>query len=237
MFLRPGSGGGCLVGRLLGRNPEKLISKFAESMLYAVSLSLSLLAGASGAFVEAPLYGAGARGARAPAATMIIDQMKAAAREVELAAAAAIVQQKVKEKLEKAQEKYDVPEKYLAIMGGFFTSYMTEVYRSGNDVDYYEKTLTALFKKVLERAKDPHKFEPFHRAMREPFDYYALGNEFAKPIINRQTSALVGLEKIDQMRAQMAAGDNVVLLANHQSEADPQVRSAGGWHWLGSDAT
>jgi hypothetical protein len=192
------------------------------SLLYAV-LSLSLLAGATGAFVEAPLRGAAARGARAPAATMIIDQMKAAAREVELAAAAAIVQQKVKEKLEKAQEKYDVPEKYLAIMGGFFTSYMTEVYRSGNDVDYYEKTLTALFKKVLERAKDPHKFEPFHRAMREPFDYYALGNEFAKPIINRQTSALVGLEKIDQMRAQMAAGDNVVLLANHQSEADPQV--------------
>ena len=52
---------------------------------------------------------------------------------------------------------------------------MTEVYKAGNDVDYYEKVLTNLFKKVLENMKEPHKFEPFHKSMREPFDYYELG--------------------------------------------------------------
>ena len=30
---------------------------------------------------------------------------------------------------------------------------MTEVYKSGNDVDYYEKVLASLFKKVLERLR------------------------------------------------------------------------------------
>lgn len=80
----------------------------------------------------------------------------------------AIVKEKVAAKLAKAQEKYDIPEQYVNVMGGFFTSYMTEVYKAGNDVDYYEKVLTDLFRTVLERSKEPYKFEPFHKAMREP---------------------------------------------------------------------
>ena len=71
--------------------------------------------------------------------------------------------------------QYPIPAEYEPVMQGFFTSYMTEVYKAGNDVDYYEKVLTSLFKKVLENMKEPHKFDPFHEAMREPFDYYALG--------------------------------------------------------------
>jgi len=110
-------------------------------------------------------------------------------------------------------------------MQGFFTSYMTEVYKAGNDVDYYEKVLTSLFKKVLENMKEPHKFDPFHEAMREPFDYYALGNEFATGVINQDTSEIVGIEQIEQIQKQIADGDNVVLFANHQSEADPQIFS------------
>ena len=71
--------------------------------------------------------------------------------------------------------QYPIPEQYEPVMQGFFTSYMTEVYKAGNDVDYYETVLTNLFKKVLQNMKEPHQFEPFHKAMREPFDYYALG--------------------------------------------------------------
>lgn len=78
---------------------------------------------------------------------------------------------------------------------------------------------------VLEKNKEPHKFEPYHQAMREPYDYYALGNDFANGVINREDSALVGLERIQAIQEQVAAGDNVVLLANHQSEADPQIFS------------
>jgi len=102
---------------------------------------------------------------------------------------------------------------------------MTQVYLAGNDVEYYETVLTKLFKQVLEKSKDPHKFEPYHQAMREPFDFYALGNDFATGVINREDSELIGMDKVEEIKAKVAAGDNVVLLANHQSEADPQMLS------------
>merc|ERR1719238_2033241 len=61
--------------------------------------------------------------------------------------------------------------------------------------------------------------------MREPFDYYKLGNEFATGVIDAEASALIGLEQVEKIQQQVAAGDNVVLFANHQSEADPQIFS------------
>ena len=193
------------------------------------SLTLAVLPlVAHGAFLEAPALSS-VRGAssssRAPAGSMIIEQMKAAAKSVEGAAAEAIVQQKVNEKLAKAKEKYDIPEKWESVMGGFFTSYMANVYKAGNDVDHYEKVLTTLFKKVLDCTQKPYEFEPYHEAIREPFDYYALGCEFATGVINRDTSLIVGGDQIDAIRALTAKGDNVVLFANHQSEADPQIFS------------
>jgi len=163
--------------------------------------------------------------ARATPAAMILDQMKAAAKAVEGQAAEAVVRQKVEAKLAKAKEKYNIPAEYEAIMQGFFTSYMTEVYKAGRDTDHYEQVLTKLFKQILENTKEPYKFPPYHEAIREPLDYYALGNEFATGVINNEDSAILGLEQIAKIKEQLAAGDNVVMLANHQSEADPQIFS------------
>lgn len=86
------------------------------------------------------------RGVSAP--RMLLDQMKSAVTEIKGQAAEAIVQKKVAEKLERAKEKYAIPDKYLNVMSGFFTSYMTEVYKAGLDMDAYEATLTTLFSKV-----------------------------------------------------------------------------------------
>ena len=189
--------------------------------------ALSASAVAYGAFVEPaalrPAVVSSRHAAAAP--SMILDQMQKAADAVKGAAAEQVVAKKVADKLAKAKEKYPIPEKYEPVMQGFFTSYMTEVYKAGNDVDYYEGVLTNLFKKVLENMKEPHQFQPFHAAMREPFDYYALGNEFATGVINQEDSRIEGEEKIAQIQQQVAAGDNVVLFANHQSEADPQIFS------------
>ena len=94
----------------------------------------------------------------------------------------------------------------------------------------YEALLSQLFQKVLETVKEPYTFAPYHEAIRgtderSDFDYYALGNEFATGVINNDLSELVGLDKLDEIEARLDAGDNVVLLANHQSEADPQIFS------------
>jgi glycerol-3-phosphate O-acyltransferase len=193
-------------------------------------LMVSAAALAAGAWIEAPALRrshivAAPRVAAAVAPTMIIDQVAAAGDKLKGAAVEAVVKQKVEEKLAKAQEKYEIPDQYVKVMSGFFSCYMTEVYNAGHDIDHYEEVLTSVFKQVVEKAASPHEFEPYHKAMREPFDYYALGNEFAKPLINADASEIVGRDMIDQIQQQVAAGDNVVLLANHQSEADPQIFS------------
>lgn len=156
---------------------------------------------------------------------MIIDQMKKAADDLKGAAAETIIAQKVTDKLEKAKEKYNIPEKYEAVMVDLFTSYMTEVYKAGKDTDHFEGLLTQLFKKVLEQFKEPYNFKPYHQAIREPFDYYALGTDFCSGVVNTEDSVVLGRERLTEMREHLKNGENVVLLANHQSEADPQFYS------------
>ena len=85
--------------------------------------------------------------------------------------------------------------------------------------------LTNTFKKILENMNNPHKFEPYHKAMREPFDYYTLANEMVSGVVDNDKSELLGLEQLERIQQQVANGDNVVLFANHQSEADPQIYS------------
>ena len=62
--------------------------------------------------------------------------------------------------------------------------------------------------------------------MTEPHDYYALNKRFMRPLVDTADSRLVGEENFRKMQAQLAAGENVVLLSNHQTEADPSAFTA-----------
>jgi glycerol-3-phosphate O-acyltransferase len=56
-------------------------------------------------------------------------------------------------------------------------------------------------------------------------DFYQFGNDFFRSAMDLPNSVVTGIEQFQQMVQQIEAGENVVLLANHQSEADPQVVS------------
>jgi glycerol-3-phosphate O-acyltransferase len=56
-------------------------------------------------------------------------------------------------------------------------------------------------------------------------DFYQFGNDFFRSAMDLPHSVVTGLDHLQQAVSQIEAGDNVVLLANHQSEADPQVVS------------
>lgn len=56
-------------------------------------------------------------------------------------------------------------------------------------------------------------------------DFYAAGCNFFRPAIDLEKSVVLGKDNLDKAKAQLDAGENVVFLANHQSEADPQVVS------------
>jgi hypothetical protein len=45
---------------------------------------------------------------------------------------------------------------------------------------------------------------------------YLWGNSFFKPLIQYESSHLVGEDNLAQIREMLARGDNVFLLANHQ---------------------
>lgn len=75
-------------------------------------------------------------------------------------------------------------------------------------------------------AEKLYDFQPYHQAIRGPeFDYYAWGNDFFRSMVKYRNSRVEGLEYVAQIKEQLERGDNVVLLANHQTEVDPQVLS------------
>src|SRR5262249_36194951 len=58
-----------------------------------------------------------------------------------------------------------------------------------------------------------------------PFDYYAFGNTFFRLLVDAKASRVKGDKNIHEIIAHLKNGHNVVLLSNHQIEADPQAIS------------
>lgn len=78
---------------------------------------------------------------------------------------------------------------------------------------------------TVEQALNPFEFTPYHRAIRAPTDYYLLGLDLIRPLIDFKKSAVLGLDHIDEIESALKRKENVILFANHQIEADPQVIS------------
>lgn len=129
------------------------------------------------------------------------------------------------EKLIQFLQSEEIPKELEEASKGFLYSYAQSI--KGTDVDF--KLLTPLLKKyldfVLEQRQNPFPFEPFHRRILKPFNYYRFGLDLFQPLIVMEKSKVLGLEHIEQMISQMEKGENVILLANHQTEPDPQIIS------------
>jgi len=69
------------------------------------------------------------------------------------------------------------------------------------------------------RGKDPEKENG------NEIDFYEFGCAFFRPYMDMSKTVIAGKDNLKKAMDQIAAGENVVFLANHQSEADPQVVS------------
>ena len=61
-------------------------------------------------------------------------------------------------KMEAAQQKYDIPDRYIDVLSDFFVGYMIEIYKAngqGEELDEAEQMLSTLLKQVLLLAKEP----------------------------------------------------------------------------------
>jgi glycerol-3-phosphate O-acyltransferase len=83
--------------------------------------------------------------------------------------------------------------------------------------------------KALRGDKDDERYQ--NEEMKEMLgddvntDLYAAGCNFFRPPMDLENSIVLGEDNLKKALAQIEAGENVVFLANHQSEADPQVVS------------
>lgn len=111
-----------------------------------------------------------------------------------------------------------LPKKYHKILIQFYEGYKKAIAPAHN-----EATLQT-FRELLEKQlKDPFVFEPYHQKVREPIDYYKFSLDFIRPLIDLPHSHIHGLEVLEKIDQQLKRKENCILLANHQTETDPQA--------------
>jgi len=117
-----------------------------------------------------------------------------------------------------------LPERTAKLLYGFYDGYRDHAI---NDMD--EEEIDALFaiflSKVCQQVNTPFEFEPYHERIRKPFDYYSFGLDFVRPLVDKSISTLTGAVNLEEILHHIEQKHNVVFLANHQTEADPQALS------------
>jgi glycerol-3-phosphate O-acyltransferase len=117
------------------------------------------------------------------------------------------------------------PSRFARIVVEFFANYRQALIDAGLDAGRYDHLLVGFVDRMAEQLDQPFVFEPYHQQILAPFDYYSFGVEFLRPLVDRERSTLQGRAHLDRIGSQLAAGDNVIFLANHQTEGDPQAIS------------
>jgi glycerol-3-phosphate O-acyltransferase len=119
----------------------------------------------------------------------------------------------------------EVPSKYQQFLYDVAATYRSIIADAGLPPEKADQVLGEFLWAVGEHVLHPFEFEPYHRLITEPFDYYRFGLEFFRPLVDKAHSTLTGRDRLQRITAQLAGGENVIFLANHQSEADPQIIS------------
>ena len=118
-----------------------------------------------------------------------------------------------------------LPQKLKENLESFYLCFREALKESNRDPSLYEEKFFTFLELVRGLLKEPFAFSPFHTRIRKPFDYYAFGNEFVRPLVDLPRSRVLGKENLDEISGSLSRGENVILLANHQTEADPQAIS------------
>lgn len=119
-----------------------------------------------------------------------------------------------------------LPKELVPGMLDFYNNYKKALLGSGvpgADEALVASVMSAIADRSADQFVDPYEFPSFHTRILEPYDYYEFGQRYVRNLINFDTSVVGNTDVFDKIEAQLAAGENVVLLANHQTEADPAV--------------
>lgn len=105
-------------------------------------------------------------------------------------------------------------------------SFRIQIAEQGHPVNAFDSIVIALLEGTCQHLKTPFIFDHFHKRSREPVDYFQIGLDFVKHMIDWKRSHVHGWEQVEKILQQLEAGENVILFGNHQAEVDPQIVSA-----------
>ncbi|XP_022736522.1 glycerol-3-phosphate acyltransferase, chloroplastic-like isoform X3 [Durio zibethinus] len=132
--------------------------------------------------------------------------------------------------IRKEVEAGRLPPNVAAGMEELYQNYRNAVFQSGDPaaVGIVLSNMAVAFDRMLLDLRtvifqDPFVFETYHRALREPFDYYMFGQNYFRPLINFRNSYVGNLSLFYEIEEKLKQGHNVVLISNHQTEADPHI--------------
>jgi len=115
-----------------------------------------------------------------------------------------------------------LPAPLKSILDDFIKDYLRILESRGLDVERGKATLEAFIELVEKELKNPTPFEPYHKQIDS---YYYFGIEMLKPLVIFEESSVKGIKNIDEIVSRLKQGENAILLANHQTEPDPQAIS------------
>lgn len=104
-------------------------------------------------------------------------------------------------------------------------SYTQAAQATGHSLEECEFHLQRLLDLVVENIRTPFTFDLYHQHLTKPVNYYQFGLDCIRPLIFMEQSSVYGLENVKQIAAYLKKGENAILLANHQTELDPQAIS------------
>ncbi len=128
------------------------------------------------------------------------------------------------ERLASYEELGVIPLKPAYALKTFYTSYI-EALSDGKELPQVEKVFSDYLDRVKEQCEELYQFSHYHKKVRTPFDYYKFGIDFLRPLVNRESSGVLGKQYLDEITEHLKQNHNVIFLANHQTEADPQALS------------
>jgi len=127
--------------------------------------------------------------------------------------------------IRKELEEGNLPADVASSLEELYYNYKNAVLQTGNP-DAYEIMLSnmmALFDRVILDVQNPFTFPPYHKAIREPFDYYMFGQNYIRPLVDFRNSYVGNISLFHDIEEKLHQGHNVVLMSNHQTEADPAI--------------
>jgi glycerol-3-phosphate O-acyltransferase len=132
---------------------------------------------------------------------------------------------KYQEQLDNYARAGKLPKELVSMLYTFCKSYSNAAISNGHQAEIYDPPLALFLEKIVDNIENPYHFEPYHQHQVAPFNYYHFGLEFTRPIVILDRSTILHAENLNLLAAQLKQGDNVILLANHQTELDPQAIS------------